>query len=304
MNKSIRTLLGCLILVTTSLMAEFDLAVGMIFQNQAPQLKEWIEFHKAQGVQHFYLYNNNSEDAFLKVLQPYMIEGLVTLIDWPYTYANNDNGMWRQIQFGAYMDCIRKYEHETKWLAIIDSDEYLFCPTGKKIPELLANYKDFGGLCVNWVRYGTSHIKEIPPGKWMVEVLTRCNTPDRRDRRFVKSIVQPRLVESCLNAHSFSYKEGKWAVNSAKEKVEGTIAARSVLNEIRLNHYWTGTETDFKKKKIPSRHKRRNEFDARRMNKMAKKCNAMEDKAILPLLKKVPEYSNFKSIECQDKKKA
>ena len=38
------------------------LAVGAIFQNEARYLREWIEFHRRQGVERFYLYENNSSD--------------------------------------------------------------------------------------------------------------------------------------------------------------------------------------------------------------------------------------------------
>lgn len=281
------------LLLSASLWGEFELAVCTIFQNEAPHLAEWVVFHRAQGVQHFYLYNNNSTDNYREVLSPYIHAGVITLIEWPYTYSNNDDEGWRKIQFSAYMDCIKKHASDTQWLAVIDSDEYLFCPTGRSLPHFLKSYQEFGGVCVNWVRYGTSHVDAIPKGKWMAEILTLCNSPESRDRRFVKSIVQPRFVKRCLNAHSFTYLEGLFAVNSAKEKVAGTIAGRSVLEEIRINHYWAGTETEFKQKKIPSRYKRRNRFDTKKMMKMAKGCNVTEDRTIVPLLQKIPKDHNF-----------
>ena len=39
-----------------------DLAVVSIFKDEAPYLDEWLQFHRAQGVAHFYLYNNGSTD--------------------------------------------------------------------------------------------------------------------------------------------------------------------------------------------------------------------------------------------------
>lgn len=40
--------------------AQYELAICAIFQDEAAYLKEWIEFHKLVGVQHFYLYNHAS----------------------------------------------------------------------------------------------------------------------------------------------------------------------------------------------------------------------------------------------------
>lgn len=55
----------------------------LIFKNEAPFLKEWLDFHLTVGVDHFYLYNNNSDDNFREILEPYIGLGIVTLIEWP-----------------------------------------------------------------------------------------------------------------------------------------------------------------------------------------------------------------------------
>ena len=38
------------------------LAIAAIFRDEAPYLKEWIEFHRAVGVERFYLFDNLSTD--------------------------------------------------------------------------------------------------------------------------------------------------------------------------------------------------------------------------------------------------
>ena len=38
------------------------LAVCAIYRNEAPYLREWIEFHRLVGVERFFLYNNESTD--------------------------------------------------------------------------------------------------------------------------------------------------------------------------------------------------------------------------------------------------
>src|SRR5437016_521510 len=62
---------------------KYNLSICTIFKNEAPYLKEWIEYHKLVGVDHFYLYNNLSLDAFRRILAPYIKDELVTLIQWP-----------------------------------------------------------------------------------------------------------------------------------------------------------------------------------------------------------------------------
>lgn len=53
----------------------YSLSVCSIFKNEAPYLREWIEYHLIVGIEHFYLYNNNSEDNFEEVLRPYIEKG-------------------------------------------------------------------------------------------------------------------------------------------------------------------------------------------------------------------------------------
>ena len=44
--------------VDDSIERKYNVAICAIFKNEEPYIKEWIEFHKIVGVDHFYLYNN------------------------------------------------------------------------------------------------------------------------------------------------------------------------------------------------------------------------------------------------------
>ena len=95
---------------------KYNVSICAIFKNEAPYLKEWIEFNNIVGVDHFYMYNNNSEDDYEAVLKPYIKSGLVTLIDWPQN----------QKQMECYQTCIKDFSGETKWLGFIDIDEFIW----------------------------------------------------------------------------------------------------------------------------------------------------------------------------------
>ena len=42
----------------------YDLAVVAIFKDEGRYLREWLDYHLLAGVEHFYLYNNDSADNF------------------------------------------------------------------------------------------------------------------------------------------------------------------------------------------------------------------------------------------------
>lgn len=75
----------------------YKLSILAIFQNKECFLKEWIDFHRLMGVEHFYLFNHLSSDDYLSVLQPYLSIGLVELYDWPYPSQEGDEADWTRV---------------------------------------------------------------------------------------------------------------------------------------------------------------------------------------------------------------
>ena len=62
---------------------EHHLAVCAIAKNEGPYFKEWVEWHLSQGVDKFYVYDNESTDGTKQILEPYIKQGIGEYIDWP-----------------------------------------------------------------------------------------------------------------------------------------------------------------------------------------------------------------------------
>ena len=105
-----------------------------------------------------------------------------------------------------------------------------------------------------------------------------------------KSIVQPQDVRGCLDAHTFVFKPGSFAVDVNGNIVHGGLALTEVSHDrIRINHYWTRTESWFRKMKAPSRKNRRQKETFKILRLRANQYNEGVDTAILrfvPLLKR------------------
>ena len=269
---------------------KYYLSIVAIFQNEARYLKEWIEFHKLLGVEHFYLFNNLSADNFKDVLKPYIKNGLVELFDWPIT--NNCHRRFVSTQISSYQKIIEK--NETFWLAMIDIDEFLFPTTQNNLTDLLKEYEDYAGICVNWELFGTSYIDYILDNELLIEKLTlKCEKPNLEFCKQVKSIVQPQYVLYSKNAHSCIYKKGFFCVNENKIKPQfmssNHISSKIICNEkIRINHYWTRDEYFFKYHKL-ARKKRIQGDKYSYIYWMKSRLNAKYDDTIfrfIPSLKK------------------
>lgn len=124
----------------------YYLSICGIFKNEAPFLKEWIEYHLLIGVNHFYLYNNNSEDNYQQVLDKYIEEGIVTLINWPDIPG----------QLSSYKHWYENHRHETKWVTFLDLDEFI-CPRyNNTISTWLKKREKYPVIMAYWRMFGTS----------------------------------------------------------------------------------------------------------------------------------------------------
>lgn len=217
----------------------WNLGAAMIFRDDGPYLKEWIEYHRLIGVEHFYLYNHLSQDNCKEILQPYIETGVVELIEWPYEFS--DLGEWTEVQLTAYEEAIKRAKGEVKWLAIIDSDEFLLPVHSDDLRQFLKTFenKTIGSVSAKWCMFGTSYVKKIPEDQLMIEALTM----NKGFTTLGKTICRPERVQKVGNAHYVKLK--------ASFKNQGL----NPHSQLRINHYWSRDEYYLENHKIPTREK-------------------------------------------------
>jgi hypothetical protein len=208
------------------------LSICAIYRDEAPYLREWIEFHRLVGVERFFLYDNLSEDDHLEVLAPYLEDGTVTIQRWPVFDP----------QVPAYNDCLRWHRDDSRWIAFIDVDEFLFSPSGQPLPDVLADYEAWPGVAVAWAMFGTGGHRTRPPGLVIESYLRRVEQPDPIMN--MKSVVDPLRVIRFLSAHHCGYPYLS-AVDENHVPVERhTLIPRSFAR-LRLNHYHFKSEEEY-----------------------------------------------------------
>jgi len=197
-------------------MPQHYLAVCTIFRDEAAYLAEWVAFHRAVGVERFFLYDNGSVDAPERVLAPHLADGSVTVEPWPIPFH-------RHAAKQAYAHALERARGHVRWLACIDVDEFLFAPQSWTLPPVLAEYEDVPGVVVRWQVYGSSGRERSGPEPVIDRFRRRAPTGWIRNRR-VKSIVDPERAVEPANVHHFRYRDGALAVD--ERKVPVTIRAR------------------------------------------------------------------------------
>ena len=286
MLKKLATMLLMVLWTARIFSYEHELSIAAIFNNEARFLKEWIEFHKLVGVQHFYLYNNRSDDFYMEILQPYIAKGEVELYEWGQDYTHL--GEWNDIQCAAYQHALVISRGRTHWLAIIDLDEFMVPTKDDSLVAILNKYKKYSGVGINWQMFGTAHVARIPEGQTMVESLRYKQSTNHNNHKVIKSIVQPDKVSCCVNPHWVYFDKG-YTVNTDFKKCNEALSPTVCIDKIRLNHYWPRDEEYLYTVKYEHIHKYSPETSIDDLKRMTDPYNAEYDYTIgryVPRLRK------------------
>ncbi|MBR4152694.1 MAG: glycosyltransferase family 2 protein [Selenomonadaceae bacterium] len=245
-----------------------DLSIVTIFKNEAQYLEEWLNYHLAAGVDHFYLYDNDSTDDTREVLEPYIDAELVDY--FPVT--------GELMMIPVYNDAIRRFKFATRYMAFLDVDEFIFPKTNQSIvevvDEILSRDERAAALAVNWQVFGSNNLETADLEKGVLERFTRRAPQDwfipptdevpPAGNIFVKTIANPRFIRSIVNPHFAFYFDGKFAINSAGGRVS-YWGCEPVTDKIVINNYFTKSKEEFLRKSndtaLFDKNNRNDEFD-------------------------------------------
>jgi hypothetical protein len=208
------------------------LSICATYRDEAPYLREWIEFHRLIGVERFFLYNKLSADDHRTVLAPYVESGVVVPYEWP-----TDGG-----QLDAYAHCIENRRNESRWIAFIDVDEFLFPPKAGSLRDVLPDYEAFPGIGVSLMMFGHSGHQTKPPG-----LVTESYVKRWLSQTTIKSIVNPRHVTECASVHHFVF-DVSTTVDENGYPIHGTRTLAPSCERLRINHYFTKSVEEYRRR--------------------------------------------------------
>ncbi len=256
------------------------MVICCVFKNEAPYLKEWIDFHLKQGFQKLYLIDNRSDDNPREILKPYITEGHVEVLN------SVDSGMDTFIQaqeFNSALPFIRKDIGEHCWVAFIDVDEYLFSVEEQTIAEVLNSFtgKKVAAVLANWLMFGTSGKRVLDKNKPLIEQLTK-RAPDEHDehRHFKPIAYLPNVYRFFEGPHrpiAMGDSEFYYADESRFQPEE----SKFIHSPFRINHYWYRSEEYYREYKIGKRKSFGDIRDKELEEWHMARCNEVEDITII-----------------------
>ncbi len=212
------------------------LTLCLIAKDENSYLQEWLDYHILLGVEHFWIYDNESATPLAETLRGYIDSGRVSV----HTIKG------RAMQIHAYDHCIQTFGTRSKWIGFIDTDEFLVPVAGTSLPDFLKPYEAFAGFAVSSLFFGSNGNVKRPAGGQIAGYPRR--TPNRYSRnRMVKMIVQPNKVIYPLSPHSFLFKEGCFCVNEQGYRVDSQDFPCHI-ETIQLNHYFTRSRQEWEEK--------------------------------------------------------
>jgi len=131
----------------------YNISICAVFKNESHILDEWLQHYIVRGVDHFYLVNDDSSDNFMDVLNNYSDK--VTLFHNDILTKN----VGRQILI--YEKYFRHILSSSKWIGIIDLDEFLYSPLNIPLNTILTKYDCYSQIQIDWLQFGSNgHIRQ------------------------------------------------------------------------------------------------------------------------------------------------
>ena len=205
-----------------SVFKKYKLSIIGIFKNETLNLKLWIEHYLWQGVEHFYLIDNDSTDNPELILNEYIGKGIITLYKLPEKH--------KQVQHYKTIWNNENISSQTEWLIMADLDEFWFSPNNKLI-NIIDNYNYYDVIYSNWKMFGSDgNINH--PNDIRTSIIYR--TPNLHNN--TKWICKTKNINiNTINQHKI---------------IDNNLKIITVNDNIQLNHYPIQSREFYKKVKL------------------------------------------------------
>ena len=220
------------------------LAAMVVFKNEKRYLKEWIEFHLKSGLEHFYFFDNMSEDNPEEILKPYIDEGIVTLEKLETDLIENPECSPHRTHFKV------EYGENNQWVLFIDLDEYCYPLKEKNLKVFIeSNNAEVSQILIPCVIYGDNKQVKYEPKPTIERFNRRCPVGCQYNVPYhFKPLVRINDVIGFINSHMCEV-SGK-SILESKKIVHNFTQLHKTPNKyepinLRINHYWSRSKEEY-----------------------------------------------------------
>lgn len=223
----------------------YYVSILLLIRDENEYLEEWLEhFINVLNVDHIYLYDNESSvpvKSFLTSLKnPYLDK--ITFVDWKST---------KNTQEDACNHFLETYGTETKWIAPIDTDEFIQMNHTKTLKEFLMEHEQYASILCQWVHYNANGQEKKTAGSVMERFPTIADWYNWKSsgKKFIQtnrcnrfSRYNPVLRRNCLELDNEKNNKDSFQLNHYitksyeewKKKIQRGSCDPNVLREYKL----------------------------------------------------------------------
>ena len=217
-------------------------SICLIIRDENEYLLEWLNWHIAAGVEHFYIYDHGSEYSVKQFVSElgFDICEKVTVIDW---CGSHDDA-----QPDAYNDCLKRFGDESRWIGFIDADEQVRIKNGQALPKFLKKYEKYAGVMAVWLLYDADG--QVKSGEGLLrDRFKHVNRSNSFCNCAGKVFVQPLFMEEMV-IHNGQAKIGFEIVDEHKKHIENykLWSDAGTTDFICIDHYYTKSYEEWLKK--------------------------------------------------------
>jgi hypothetical protein len=162
---------------------KYNIVIQTMIKDEEHILNEWICHHILLGIEHIYIYDDNSiipVTTTLSSLPSWIIDKVTVYrleeedsnyFDDTFTnskyfnyelYNNKSFRMSKQCFFLNYF--VKNHTNISKWCWFCDADEFIYLKDKNNIRDFLIDYDNYNIINIPWLIYGSSYYIEQPKG--------------------------------------------------------------------------------------------------------------------------------------------
>lgn len=219
----------------------------LIIKNEGKYVREWIEYHRHIGVDHFVIFDNGSTDGLEAIVSPYVSIGLVTYMGWDNIIsatASDRKQRWIE-QDTAYAGAVRLLNGRSRWVGFIDIDEFVVLDGTTSLPSYLDGLNT-PSVNLYWRMFGTSGIADYVDDLVTSRFLYRASDPASR---LGKIFARPEQVHLIRNAHKFYVGVDRTiAIHNDGTRIYDPASIAPSYDGAVIHHYHTRSAREYQEK--------------------------------------------------------